>query len=317
MVPMHHSYPLGDNRVVTLDPTAAWLTELVADVAPVGPAALSGLTPMESLVRRTTPSGAELALVRDVVVKLHHPRTDAGALATRLRAVVQGAGSALWVQPLDDSLHRSPDGRVATVWPRVDVLEESEAALPWVDAGRLLAALHLSDSGAAGDPSTGGPPPQGGPARVARALIRVDASDHPSAPMVARLGARLLDEATAPPRRETIVHGDWHLGQLARTDDGLRLLDVDDLGTGDPAWDLARPAGLWAAGMLEDAAWETFLAAYRDAGGPAVPGDGDPWPHLDLPARCAVFVAAVRTLTVQHTHSADPADALLEACARM
>jgi predicted trehalose synthase len=44
----------------------------------------------------------------------------------------------------------------------------------------------------------------------------------------------------------TLVHGDWHLGQLGRRGEHWVLIDVDDLGVGDPAWDLARPAGFWA-----------------------------------------------------------------------
>ena len=102
-----------------------------------------------------------------------------------------------------------------------------------------------------------------------------------------------------------LVHGDWHLGQLARVDGGWRLLDIDDVGLGDPAWDLGRPAGFWAAGLLGDEQWRAFLDGYRASGGPGVPPDGDPWPRLDLPARCAVFVAAVRELRV-------PADAQRE-----
>jgi aminoglycoside phosphotransferase (APT) family kinase protein len=147
--------------------------------------------------------------------------------------------------------------------------------------------------------------------------VRARSVDHPATTTLVDLGTRLLREAKATPTRQTLVHGDWHLGQLARMPDGLRLLDVDDLGLGDPAWDLSRPAGFWAAGVLDDAAWGAFLAAYRAAGGPAVPEHGDPWPRLDLPARCAVFVAAVRAVTVQSAHSEHPADALLDACSRM
>jgi hypothetical protein len=119
----------------------------------------------------------------------------------------------------------------------------------------------------------------------------------------------------------TVVHGDWHLGQLARTTAGWRLVDVDDLGVGDPAWDLARPAGFWAAGLLDDASWEELLGAYRGARGPGVPESGDPWPALDLPARCAVFVATVRELRREardaRRHSHDISRALLAACAQM
>ncbi|GGN00508.1 aminoglycoside phosphotransferase [Terrabacter tumescens] len=317
---MHHSYPSGDNQVVTLDTTAAWLDRLAADLA--GGHGRDHGNSVDQVVCRLLPSGAELAFVGGVVVKLHHPRTDAAALGRRLRQVTSGAGPSLWVQPLQVLPRRAPDGRCVTVWPRVEVVAPEDAALPWADSGRLLARLHLA-SGEAGDAPDRRPLPRhGGPARVSRALRRAGRLDRPAAPMLTELGRRLLKEIeeieeipTSP--APAVVHGDWHLGQLARTPAGLRLLDVDDLGTGDPAWDLARPAGLWAAGALEDADWRTFLTAYRTEGGPGVPAYGDPWPRLDLAARCAVYVAAVRALAVQPAHSANPAEALLEACARM
>ena len=85
------------------------------------------------------------------------------------------------------------------------------------------------------------------------------------------------------------------------------LIDVDDLGRGDPAWDLARPAGFWAAGLIPDADWAAFIDSYRDADGPALPA-GDPWPMLEPFASAAVVQAAAH----------HPDDELLAAaCARM
>ena len=265
--------------------------------------------------RRTTPSGAEIAFAAEAVAKVHHRRTRSVELAQRLRAVAEPGPAPWWVQPVEAIPRTTPDGRLVTLWPRVEVLTEDAPEHPWADAGRLLARLHRTP---VEPPVLSVLPPQGGRARVSRALDRARRLDHPARSMLAGLGRRLVGELTgsssAPPH---VVHGDWHLGQLAVGTDRLRLLDVDDLGLGDPAWDLARPAGFWAAGALDDASWETFLDAYRDAGGPAVARAGDPWRVLDLPARCAVFVAAVRTATVQPAHSDDPAHSLLEACARM
>jgi aminoglycoside phosphotransferase (APT) family kinase protein len=87
----------------------------------------------------------------------------------------------------------------------------------------------------------------------------------------------------------------------------LVLIDVDDLGVGDPAADLARPAGFWAAGMLPDTDWHELLDGYREAGGPALPS-GDPWPVLESLARAAVVAAAAN-------HADD--DLLVAACERM
>nr|WP_232546792.1 phosphotransferase [Streptomyces antimycoticus] len=99
-------------------------------------------------------------------------------------------------------------------------------------------------------------------------------------------------------RREAdrLCHGDLHLGQLIRhraTD--WRLIDIDDLGLGDPAWDLARPAAWYAAGLLAPEDWDRFLGAYRAAGGPAA-GQGDPWPRLDVPARALTVQTAALAL---------------------
>lgn len=259
-------------------------------------------------------SGARLAICGGVVVKVHHERTDESALSDRLEAASAPALSELVVQPLTPEPGRSPAGLLVTAWPLVDTLTPDDPVMPWREAGVLLARLHQA-------PLPPLLPPQGGPDRLARAVDRTRAAGRPA--VLRDVGERLLAGLGKPAGRHpgrpvTVVHGDWHLGQLARTPTGWRLIDLDDLGVGDPAWDLARPAGFWAAGLLDDESWEVLLTAYRDAGGPAVPVTGDPWPALDLPARCAVFVAAVRELRLEDRgHASDTAATLLAACRRM
>ncbi|AEH09279.1 MULTISPECIES: phosphotransferase family protein [Protofrankia] len=118
-----------------------------------------------------------------------------------------------------------------------------------------------------------------------------------------------------------LVHGDWHLGQLLRLDgQGLRIIDVDDLGAGDPVWDLARPAAWYAAGVLAPAAWGRFLRGYTAAGGRAVPPDADPWPVLDAPAR-ALAVAYAANAVADSVLTGVPLDsvsrAFVDCCRRM
>lgn len=245
-----------------------------------------------------TRSGAEIVVDGDVVYKLHRPGTNPRTLSIRLGIA---ARSDILLSPLLSA--PEPVGlRWRTRWPRVETLEPQPECVPWADAGTLLARLHRE------------PWPQrvrshGWPQRMRRAVDKLrDGGD----PVIRRAAATLPDpvwRAGSPERPMTLVHGDWHLGQLGRADAHApwQLLDVDDLGLGDPAWDLARPAGFWAAGLIPDDDWALFVDAYRDAAGPALP-DGDPWPVLDPYARAAVVQAAA--------HHPDD-EMLLAACARM
>ncbi|HZN79558.1 MAG TPA: aminoglycoside phosphotransferase family protein [Mycobacterium sp.] len=239
-----------------------------------------------------TRSGAEIVVNGDVVCKLHRPGTNLRVLATRLRVAAE---SDSLLSPLD--VVPEPIGvRWRTRWPRVEVVAPQPECVPWAEAGRLLAALHGE--------STTLRLPHGWPQRLRRMVRSTDDT------VVRRAAAKLPPEvwrAGSPDRPTTLVHGDWHLGQLGRRAGPWVLIDVDDLGVGDPAWDLARPAGFWGAGLIPDDDWTTFLDAYRDAGGPAVPA-GDPWPVLEPFARAAVVQAAAH----------HPDDELLRAaCERM
>lgn len=198
-------------------------------------------------------------------------------------------------------------------------------AAPWEAAATLLARLHRTSTDASVTLR-----PMRGPAKAAHAVdrLRTQKGDSPAADTAAvlrawdTLPAWARGEASQPDT-STLCHGDLHLGQLVRhpaPDGPWLLIDVDDLGVGMPAWDLGRPAAWYACGLLSPEEWERFLSAYRAAGGPAVPADGDPWPALDIPARALTVQTAARAITKALAEGRlldEVEQSLVDACDRM
>ncbi|MDG9706120.1 phosphotransferase family protein [Streptomyces sp. DH37] len=285
---------------------------------------------------------ADVTVVRngDTVAKAHAPDSDPGRLEVRLRVAAHPLLRGVLLAPLSAGgsgpepggrfLDTLPGRRPVSLWPYgVPVDPGAPEAAPWEAAGELLARLHAVPAGALPGPL----PPMRGPAKAVRALdlMRRTARRTPAVRAVeaawASLPAWTRDEAP-PPRADTLCHGDVHLGQLVRhpaPDGPWRLIDVDDLGLGDPAWDLARPAAWFATGLLAPACFGRFLDAYRAAGGTALPGgaDGrphDPWPWLDAPARALTVQLAARALAGAAAQGRAPDEvdrALVDACSRI
>ncbi|MGW4703537.1 aminoglycoside phosphotransferase family protein [Streptomyces sp. NPDC004285] len=261
----------------------------------------------------------------DLVVKAHAPGTDPEAHRERLALAAHRdvAGVLLPPLPLPRSGPDALDGRPVTVWPYGPPVDPADPdAAPWEETAGLLALLHRT------------PPPPGhrerlpamrAPVKAALAVDRMrrTAPDHPATATVLDAWRTLPEDAAGDHR--LLCHGDFHLGQLVRdTRAGARapwrLIDVDDLGLGDPAWDLARPAAWFAAGILPPEIWSWFLGAYRDAGGPAVGADADPWGRLDVPARALTVQTAALALA-KSTAEGRPLDeveeVMIDTCTRI
>ncbi|MEU3979944.1 aminoglycoside phosphotransferase family protein [Streptomyces sp. NPDC026672] len=303
---------------------------MTADILPwltarAGAAAHPAGTPCACGAAVTLADRPDATVVRHAatVAKAHAPGTDPVGLALRLGVAARLPDVLL--APLSTTPAEAHD-RLVTFWPHgAPVDPDDPDAAPWEAAATLLARLHRT-------PPPIGLPPMRGPRKAARALTRLrtaltatgtGASD--AAPVLdAWAGLPAWARAEAPmPGPAALCHGDLHLGQLVRhpaPDGPWRLIDVDDLGTGVPAWDLARPAAWFACGLLPPDEWSRFLDAYRAAGGTAVPGTADPWPALDVPARALTVQTAALALTKALT-ARRPLDeverAVVDACARM
>ncbi|MFJ8138085.1 phosphotransferase family protein [Streptomyces sp. NPDC096013] len=252
------------------------------------------------------------------VAKAHAPSTDPTDLAARLTTAA--SLPTLLLPPLTPAPLHLHD-RLVTCWPYGTPVDPDDPdAAPWEAAATLLARLHRT-------PPPTPLPPMRGPLKALRAITRLrEAAPHPAAAPVLHAWTLLpaWARAEAPqPDTTTLCHGDLHLGQLVRhpaPDGPWLLIDVDDMGVGVPAWDLARPAAWYACGLLPPDEWARFLNAYRTAGGPAVPTTGDPWPALDIPARTLTVQTAAHAV-VKAVTADRPLDevelAVVDACDRM
>ena len=154
-------------------------------------------------------------------------------------------------------------GRPVSVWPYIEGSRvDDDDACQRAEAAELLARLHQVLGSQRG---RFGPRPGGGSTVTTRAIEHGDSE--------LDTWVRAFD---AEARWTQPIHGDFYAGNLlARSGHIVALLDWDEAILSPPERELAWAAwefgdGLWADNL--DEVWR-FVAAYKDAGGPADPPD--------------------------------------------
>lgn len=244
---------------------------------------------LEILSRR---SGRLVVRLGRWVVKVHALGMNPDDLRGRLGILEWPGMDGIFLRPCLQELIPLEDDRWAMLWPLARPVQAESEELPWKEAGQLLARLHRVPLPRKSD----GMPRTKAAFRFNSVLGKLaELSPHDERVGIVLAAARTLG-GEMPERNRTLVHGDWHLGQMVFDSGDWRLIDPDDLGIGDPLWDLARPAAFFAAGLIQADQWLEFLNAYRLAAGPALPAGTDIWTVLDRPARTSIVQCAAKAL---------------------
>ena len=309
---MEPEYQLPISNKVENDVDPDLLSDLVQLAASVPGRGSSEVTLLSHRSNRV------LVRVGSVVVKAHAASTQADELNARLELLLHAPLNEIFLPPLQAKAWPVRGHLLATLWPAGVALDENLDHAPWIEAAQLLARLHKS-------PWKAGLPQCRALAKVKSVLSQLEGFSDDTVKAI-QAAADTLDFSSDPSAtgRTTLVHGDWHFGQLlAFAESGkktFRLIDPDDLGLGDPAWDLARPAAFFAAGLIPPAVWESFMSSYRAAGGPALPQKGDPWITLDQPARALTVQCAGSAVLRSRRYQRPLAEAeeqLVDTCRRI
>ncbi|MBP9708853.1 MAG: phosphotransferase [Oligoflexales bacterium] len=239
----------------------------------------------------------------NIVAKIHSTSTDIIELKSRIDLIGQESICNFFLQPLLRKVE-IVKGRLLTLWP-AGLTSESASVdrLDWKEHALLLAEFHKASFRIENKEQVLAK--AGNEFRLQRMHSRFQASKNCKEKNYV-LGAfstlTFADSKHGQNNACHVIHGDWHPGQVVQYNDNAKLIDIDDVGIGNPAWDLARPAAWYLASFLSDSIWQDFLDSYRDAGGPAIKGK-NPWEFLELPARTVVIQSAAKALIDTQTET--------------
>lgn len=247
--------------------------------------------PIEKLSNKET---HEVYAYGDLVIKIHPPDLREEELILRTKTISEDELRRVFLQPLANAPVQTGH-QWATVWPRAKPLQAHRPEdVDWEGCATLLAALHSASPAATAESAA---PQARFVQRLLRSMDTLSSFARCSFSQDIRKAFETIPIDGLVTKKVTYVHGDFHPGQVVLYQGEHLLIDIDDFGVGNPAWDLARPAAWYLAGLLPKECWARFLNAYVSAGGNAFANGKAVWQELELPARASIVQMAASVLT--------------------
>ncbi len=236
-----------------------------------------------------------------------HINADKRLLSEKIVAIKSSDFRSIFLQPTRYSFSDQNENVSITYWPIAERLSENHLSNDlWSEVGKLLAKLHSSPLDKT----------QKNPTELFSIFSQVNekildcfkkVKDSPVLERylatIRRAWYRILTHKNFHVvlknmrlRQRVWTHGDFHLGQIVFVKDNVRtkamFIDVDTMCVSIPEWDLARPAALFASGILPPDAWQSFIESYGKNRANYEFSQEELWSNLDIPAKVMVVKLA-------------------------
>ena len=246
-------------------------------------------------IKQNVCSPSHIAFVDGEVLKHHAGYIKPSEIERRLNLISLDALNSLFLQPLSQK-PQLDGGCALTIWPHATPFnpDSSSQDVPWNECAAHLAALHNADLDPGRIVLTSGWLP-----RLSRSLAKLRGMLECAERSLILEASQTLPHFSCSSwnlSQNSIIHGDWHPGQMVYFENRLVFIDIDDVGLGNRMFDLAKPAAFFLSGLLESNLWNEFRESYENSCQMAKVNRDHFWKDLELPARASVIQSAITAL---------------------
>ncbi len=258
-------------------------------------------------------------LQHDSIVAKCHFTADNESLAEKIRTIQESDFKSIFLQPNQSTYHCQNEKFGISYWPEAERISPDKLTKGlWSQIGSLLAKLHsipIKDSKLRFRAELFSNFSQVNE-KIANCFNQCSVSskhrkhlEKINQAWISILTHKNFHKVVKDIRLRPKVwsHGDFHLGQIVfvqeQGKDSVRFIDFDTICHSIPEWDLARPAALFAAGVLPAHLWQSFIESYAGHKFIYNFNEKELWSNLDIPAK--VMIVNLATIAVNRARLAD------------